>query len=224
MVGLVLGRRLATVIRDDHVYIILMAAMVGVTSGAAAAVLLSWIESANQLFIGRFGGVLRWTIIIAFPVLGGLAAGGLRVLAVRVLRARPVVGPMGVIAAVAKRGGRLHGRGALISGLGTGVSIGSGGSCGHEGPSVAIGAAVGSVVARFFGLRLRRHVAMVGAGCAGGLAAAFNVRALPTLLLIYKGEIRDALVGARPPHEIRKKAEWLEKKASGRGLLGRLFS
>lgn len=56
------------------------------------------------------------------------------------------------------------------------------------------------------------------------LAAAFNVRALPTLLLIYKGEIRDALVGARPPHEIQKKAEWLEKKASGRGLLGRLFS
>ncbi|MCA9710225.1 MAG: chloride channel protein [Myxococcales bacterium] len=192
MVGLVLGRRLATVIRDDHVYIILMAAMVGVTSGAAAAVLLSWIESANQLFIGRFGGVLRWTIIIAFPVLGGLAAGGLRVLAVRVLRARPVVGPMEVIAAVAKRGGRLHGRGALISGLGTGVSIGSGGSCGHEGPSVAIGAAVGSVVARFFGLRLRRHVAMVGAGCAGGLAAAFNAPlagVIFTVELIFGGSI-----------------------------------
>ena len=56
------------------------------------------------------------------------------------------------------------------------------------------------------------------------LAAAFNVRSLPTLLIIYKGEIRDALVGARPPQEIRKKAEWLAKKASGRGILARLFS
>ncbi len=56
------------------------------------------------------------------------------------------------------------------------------------------------------------------------LAAAFNVRALPTLLIIFKGEIRDALVGARPPQEIRKKAQWLAKKASGGGLLSRLFS
>ncbi|MBC8068635.1 MAG: chloride channel protein, partial [Deltaproteobacteria bacterium] len=30
------------------------------------------------------------------------------------------------------------------------MAIASGGSVGHEGPSVAIGAAVGSVVARFF--------------------------------------------------------------------------
>lgn len=192
LLGLLLGRRLATVIRDDHVYIILMAALVGVTSGAAAGLLLLWIESANELFIGRFGGVLRWTVIITFPVIGGLAAGGLRMLAVRILRTKMVVGPVQVIASVARHGGRLHGRGALISGLGTGVSIGSGGSCGHEGPSVAIGAAVGAVVSRFLGLRLRRHVAMVGAGCAGGLAAAFNAPlagVIFTVELIFGGSI-----------------------------------
>ncbi|MCA9636949.1 MAG: thioredoxin family protein [Myxococcales bacterium] len=55
------------------------------------------------------------------------------------------------------------------------------------------------------------------------LSAAFNVRALPTLLLIHKGEIKDALVGARPASEIRKKAEWLASKATSRGLLSRLF-
>ncbi len=192
VLGLLLGRRLATVIRDDHVYIILMAALVGVTSGAAAGVLLLWIESANDMFIGRFGGVMRWTIIISFPVLGGLAAGGLRMLGERLMRTRPIVGPAGVIEAVAQHGGRLHGRGALIGGLGTGVSIGSGGSCGHEGPSVAIGATVGAVVARFLGLRMRRHVAMVGAGCAGGLAAAFNAPlagVIFTVELVFGGSI-----------------------------------
>ncbi|MCX4246193.1 chloride channel protein [Paraliomyxa miuraensis] len=192
MLGLLLGRRLATVIRDDHVYLILMAAVVGVTAGGASGLLLLWIESANDLFIGRFGGVLRWTIIIAFPVLGGLAAGGLRLLAVRLLRTRLVVGPMGVIEAVAKHGGRLDGMGAVINGVGTGVSIGSGGSCGHEGPSVAIGAAVGAVLSRFLGLRLRRHVAMVGAGCAGGLAAAFNAPlagVIFTVELVFGGSI-----------------------------------
>lgn len=192
MAGLLLGRRLATVIRDDHVYIILMAVVVGITSGAASGLLLLWIDSANHMFMGRFGGVLRWTIIITFPVLGGLAAGGLRMLAVRFLHTRLVVGPMGVIVAVAKHGGNLHGTGALINGLGTGVSIGSGGSCGHEGPSVAIGAAVGAVLSRFLGLRLRRHVAMVGAGCAGGLAAAFNAPlagVIFTVELVFGGSI-----------------------------------
>lgn len=190
--GLLLGRRLATVIRDDHVYLILLAVAVGITSGAASGLLLLWIDRANQLLMGRFGGVLGWTIIISIPVLGGLAAGGLRVLAVRLLHTRLVVGPMGVIAAVAKHGGRLDGTGAFINGIGTGVSIGSGGSCGHEGPSVAIGAAVGAVLSRFLGLRLRRHVAMVGAGCAGGLAAAFNAPlagVIFTVELVFGGAI-----------------------------------
>lgn len=192
MLGLLLGRRLATVIRDDHVYIIVLAALVGVTSGAVSGLLLLWIDSANHLLLGRFSGTLGWTIILSLPVLGGLAAGGLRVLAVRLLRTRLVVGPMGVIAAVAKSGGRLDGTGAFINGIGTGVSIGSGGSCGHEGPSVAIGAAVGAVVARFLGLRLRRHVAMVGAGCAGGLAAAFDAPlagVIFTVELVFGGAI-----------------------------------
>ncbi len=189
--GLLFGRQLAIAIRDDHVYIILMAVVVGVTSGAAAGVLLLWIESANELFIGRFGGVLRWTAVILLPVIGGLAAGGLRELA-RFLNTRLVVGPVGVIKAVAKQGGHLEGRGAAINGLGTGVSIGSGGSCGHEGPSVAIGAAVGAVLSRFLGLRMRRHVAMVGAGCAGGLAAAFNAPlagVIFTIELVFGGSI-----------------------------------
>lgn len=192
MLGLLLGRRLATAIRDDHVYLILLAVAVGITSGAASGLLLLWIESANLLLLGRYAGALGWTIMLSLPVLGGLAAGGLRVLADRILHTRLVVGPNGVIAAVAKHGGRLDGTGALINGVGTGVSIGSGGSCGHEGPSVAIGAAVGAVLARFLGLRLRRHVAMVGAGCAGGLAAAFDAPlagVIFTVELVFGGAI-----------------------------------
>jgi CIC family chloride channel protein len=91
-----------------------------------------------------------------------------------------------VIDAIARQGGSLRGRAAIVCGLGTGVTIASGGSCGHEGPSVAIGATVGSVLARFFGLRQRRRLAMVGAGCAGGLAAAFNA---PLAGVIFTVEI-----------------------------------
>lgn len=55
------------------------------------------------------------------------------------------------------------------------------------------------------------------------LARAFNIRSLPTLLLIHRGEIKDALIGAQPASTIRKKAQWLLDKAEGRGLWSRLF-
>lgn len=55
------------------------------------------------------------------------------------------------------------------------------------------------------------------------LARAFNIRSLPTLLLVHRGEIKDALVGAQAAATIRKKAEWLLNKAQGRGLWARLF-
>jgi CIC family chloride channel protein len=174
--GLAMGHRLAVVLRDDHIYMILMAAAVGIASGVAAGALLAWIEYAVGLFPQpeESGATLRIVVVIAVPVIGGLLAGALHMVARRFLGSAPTIGVPAVIEAIATRGGSLSGRGAVIVGVGTGLTIGSGGSCGHEGPSVAIGSAIGSVISRFFGLRLSRHMAMVGAGCAGGIAAAFN--------------------------------------------------
>jgi CIC family chloride channel protein len=187
-IGLLLGRRLAMVVRDDHVFIILMAAFVGITSGAAAGLLLLWIEFAIDSFPRPSGGVdaLRWAVVIAVPVLGGLFAGLLRVLAARFVKQPLALGVPSVVEAIANRGGVLYGRAGVVCGLGTGVTVASGGSVGHEGPSVAIGATAGSVVARFFGLGRRRRIAMVGAGTAGGLAAAFNT---PLAGVIFTVEI-----------------------------------
>ncbi len=185
--GLLLGRRLALVVRDDHVFLILMAAFVGITSGAAAGLLLMWIEFAIESFPKpEEGQAWRWAVVIGVPVLGGVLAGWLRVLAERFVRQPPQNGISAVIEAVSKRHGAMHGRSAVVCGLGTGVTIGSGGSCGHEGPSVAIGAAVGSVLAQFFGMRQRRQIAMLGAGAAGGVAAAFNT---PLAGVIFTVEI-----------------------------------
>lgn len=55
------------------------------------------------------------------------------------------------------------------------------------------------------------------------LAGAFNIRSLPTLLLVHRGDIKDALIGVQSAATIRKKAQWLLDKAEGRGLWNRLF-
>ena len=55
------------------------------------------------------------------------------------------------------------------------------------------------------------------------LARAFNIRSLPTLLLIHRGEIKDALIGAQSAATIRQKAGWLLNKAENKGLWARLF-
>ena len=55
------------------------------------------------------------------------------------------------------------------------------------------------------------------------LAMSFNVRSVPTIMLVHNGEIIDGLVGARDANQLRKKAEWLMSKARGEGFFDRLF-
>ncbi|MEE9386820.1 MAG: chloride channel protein [Nannocystaceae bacterium] len=173
--GLALGHRMAMIVRDDHVYLILLAGTVGVLAGAAAALLLTWIEKANALFPqAEDEGWLRWLVLLGVPVLGGLLVGALRYFTKRYLGLTISEGVPAIIAAISKKGDRLVGRSAPLLGVGSGLTIGSGGSAGHEGPTVTIGATVGSVLGRFVGLRERRQVALTGSGCAAGLAAAFN--------------------------------------------------
>lgn len=175
-IGLAVGHRMARAVRDDHIYLILMAAVVGMTSGVAAGLLIMWIDAAVVLFptADEEMAWLRWSVLIGVPFVGGLLVGMLRFFARRHLVSEIPDGPPAVVEAVAQRSGNLPGAGGAVLAIGTGLTIGSGGSVGHEGPTVALGATVGSVVSRFFGLRLKRQTAMVGAGTAAGLAAAFN--------------------------------------------------
>ena len=172
--GLRLGQRIAEAVGDDHVYLLLMAAIVGVSSGATAGVLLLWIARAVELFplVGEAFPSFGWIYVVLAPALGGLMVGGLRVGARRWL-GDIAEGIPAIMESAAQRG-RLKGSSGAVLGVGTGLTIASGGSVGHEGPTVAIGATVGSVLGRFFGLRQRRQTMMLGAGCAAGLAAAFN--------------------------------------------------
>lgn len=56
------------------------------------------------------------------------------------------------------------------------------------------------------------------------LAAAFKIRAVPTILFVHDGHIVDAVVGRMTAKALGEKSEWLLGKAQRRpGLLRRLF-
>lgn len=58
---------------------------------------------------------------------------------------------------------------------------------------------------------------------APALAGAFKIRSVPTLLFVHRGDVVDAIVGRVDRGRLRKRAQWLAKKADGKGLLARLF-
>src|SRR5438105_2382449 len=107
----------------------------------------------------------------AGPALGGLAAG----LIVRYVS--PESGGHGVVEvmeAVHGRSMNLPGRVAVWKSSAAGLTIGSGGSAGREGPVVHLGGAVGSVLSRLLALPRDRRALLLACGAGAGIAASFH--------------------------------------------------
>jgi CIC family chloride channel protein len=116
--------------------------------------------------LGHAPRILRLLV----PAIGGLAAG----LLVRFVA--PESGGHGVVEvrrAVAS-GEKIPGRVALWKSLLAGLVIGSGGSCGREGPVVHIGGAVGNEIGDRLGLSKQNVRLLLACGAAAGIAASFN--------------------------------------------------
>jgi chloride channel protein, CIC family len=78
------------------------------------------------------------------------------------------------------------------------ASLASGIALGREGPSVQVGAGLASVVARNLGLGPRQVKALVPAGCAAALAAAFNTPIAAVLFSLEEimGDLHAAVLGS----------------------------
>ncbi|NNL97903.1 MAG: CBS domain-containing protein [Acidimicrobiia bacterium] len=78
------------------------------------------------------------------------------------------------IAGVTIRSGYIPTRSSYLKILATALTIGSGGSAGREGPTVMVGAAIGSSISRYSGLGEDRVRSLVAAGAGAGIGATFN--------------------------------------------------
>jgi len=163
-------------VTHEHLYLGVLALMVGVLAGYGALVLRFGIEWVSMQWTGdtTWSAALHmipWYIFIIAPVTGGLLVGFINHYWIPKGEARVIPG---VLEALSERGGRISGRKALAELTSNIVSVGSGASMGREAPTVALGAALASLLGKFFSLDEKQLRTLVGCGVAAGIAAAFN--------------------------------------------------
>jgi len=161
----------------QHVYLSIVAIIIGILGGYGALLFRYAIKATQYAFyqnnndILTFAHTLPFYLKIALPALGGLIVGPLVYFGAREAKGHGV--PV-VMEAVALRDGHIRPRVALVTILASGITIGSGGSVGREGPIVQIGSSIGSTIGQLLKAPPLRQRTLVGCGAAAGLAATFN--------------------------------------------------
>ncbi len=191
---------------------LLHAAAVGVAAGIAGAALFAGLELFQRVLLEQVAGytplradgetitasvqthVFRPWILVLLPALGGLACGLLARFAPEIAGG----GGDAMIDAFHHRGGRIRPRVIGLKALASMFTLGTGGAGGREGPTMQIGGALGSLVAKWLRVSARERRILLVAGVAAGMSAVFRTplgAALLAVEVLYKdGFESDALI------------------------------
>lgn len=178
-----LSHRLERIL-GERVYLLVLAAIIGVLGGFGAVFFRWLIVTINKLFFpGGFTlealAQTPWYWKVIPPAAGGLIVGPLVYFLAREAKGH---GVPEVMNAVANEGGRIRKRVMAVKILASAITIGSGGSVGREGPIVQIGSGLGSSLGQLLGFEGKRLIVMLGCGAAAGMAATFNAPIAGVLL------------------------------------------
>ncbi len=163
--------------RTEHIYMILIALVIGLLGGLCAVGFRELISIIQLSVWGKSGNLvdhisnLPWWWKIGIPTLGGFFVG---IIIHYFAREAKGHGVPEVMEAVALRGGRIRPRIVFAKMIASGICIATGGSAGREGPIVQICSSLGSTIGQWLKLNERRLRTLVGCGAAAGIAATFN--------------------------------------------------
>ena len=188
------------------------AALVGMAAGFAGALFFGALEYVQRFLLEELAGysvlrahgetfaapdgplVFRPWLLVILPALGGLACG----LLTRAVPEARGGGGDAMIEAFHHRDGIVRRRVIWVKALASLVTLGTGGAGGREGPTMQIGGALGSVVARVLRVSARERRILLVAGVAAGISAVFRTpvgAALLAVEILYRdGFESDALV------------------------------
>ncbi|MHA1653575.1 MAG: chloride channel protein [Candidatus Thorarchaeota archaeon] len=165
-----LKRRFRTFHSQEQLMLHGLAALTGAVSGVVAVIFRFSVYTLSAWFsaIPDTIGILGWIIV---PVAGSAVSGFLTT------RYAPEASGHGVpevMESYVLHGGKIRARVPIIKTISAAFTIGSGGSCGREGPIAQIGAGTGSGLAQLFKLTRRQTRTLVVCGLASGIAATFG--------------------------------------------------
>ncbi len=178
--------RLEQMLGGENVYLLVLAAIVGILGGFGAILFRELIELIQTVSFPKGASLselasTRWYLIVLPPAIGGLIVGPLVYFFAREAKGH---GIPEVMNAVSNRGGRIRKRVMAIKTLASAITIGTGGSVGREGPIVQIGSGLGSSIGQALGFEGNRLKIVLGCGAAAGMAATFNAPIAGVILAI----------------------------------------
>ncbi len=168
-----------------------LAALVGLAAAATALLLTRLIGLVTNLsFFGRISSETvapalalprlgAWIIFV--PVVGGLIVGAMARYGSRAIRGHGI--PEAMEQVLTNRS-RIPARVTLLKPLSSALAIGTGGPFGAEGPIIATGSALGSLLGQFTACSPAERKTLLGAGAAAGMAATFGSPVSAVLLAI----------------------------------------
>ena len=194
---------------------LLHAALVGLAAGVMGAAFFAMLEVVQRFVLEDLGGYrplrasgetflpeltnlrhFRPWLLALLPAVGALGSGILSELAPETRGG----GGDAMIDAFHRHGGVIRKRVAWVKALTSIFTLGTGGSGGREGPTMQIGGALGSMVARVLRVDVAERRILMVAGVAAGIAAVFRTplgAALLAVEVLYRDDFEtDALIPA----------------------------
>ena len=180
------SQRLELMLGGEHVYLLVLAALVGVLGGLGAVLFREMIDLFRSISFP--GGTsldalsnTPWYWKVVPPAVGGILVGPLVYFFAREAKGH---GIPEVMNAVSNKGGVIRRRVMMVKTLASAITIGTGGSVGREGPIVQIGSGLGSSIGRLLGFEGNRLIILLGCGAAAGMAATFNAPIAGVILAV----------------------------------------
>lgn len=153
-------------------FLIVLAFLVGIVGGLAAALLKGLTHSIASFLQDDLEWHFKYSLYLIFPLIGIL----LSVLFVRkFLNGKKFEhGITPIIYAVSRKSSKIEFHNIYSQIVTSALTVGFGGSSGLEAPIAYSGSAIGSNIGRFFGLSYKEVTMLLACGAAAGISGAFN--------------------------------------------------
>ncbi len=167
-----------------------LAILVAAGAGLLAQILILLIRFfTNLAFFGRFSRApaspaashAGWMLLLLIPVVGGLVVGLIARFGSASIRGH---GIPEVMERVLFGESRIRARLMILKPFSAAIAIGTGGPFGAEGPIIATGGALGSIVGQILHVTADERKTLLAAGAAAGMAATFGTPVSAVLLAV----------------------------------------